>query len=213
VVRAQRDVALAADTESESRTAALSRELDALKTMLAEADGLVAELRAQMQAAANAHSRELAEAKGSIVRLRTLYEGAAEVGGRITGEGILVNLGGEELQFASGSAVLPEGALPTLDRVAEMFATRAELTAKIGGHTDSLGDPEINHALSRQRAEAVMQALIDRGVDPSRLSTEGYGADRPVADNATDRGRRANRRVEIVMVEQTDGTGTSLSDS
>jgi outer membrane protein OmpA-like peptidoglycan-associated protein len=213
VVRGQRDAALA-DTESESQIAALTEEMDALRAKLAEADAAAAGLRAQMQAAAAEHARELAEAEGSIARIRTLYEGAAEVGGRITQEGILVNLGGEELRFPSGSAVLPAGALPTLDRIAEMLAARPDLRAKIAGHTDSLGNPEINQALSRQRAESVMQALIDRGVDPSRLSTAGYGAERPVADNATDRGRRENRRVEIVMIEQTgDSTAGGLSDS
>jgi photosynthetic reaction center cytochrome c subunit len=201
VVRGQREAALA-DTGSESQIAALTEEIDALRAKLAEADGAAADLRAQMQAAATEHARELAEAKGSIARIRTLYEGAAEVGGRITQEGILVNLGGEELRFPSGSAVLPAGALPTLDRIAEMLAARPDLKAKIAGHTDSLGNPEINQALSRQRAESVMQALIERGVDPGRLSTEGYGAERPIADNTTDRGRRENRRVEIVMIEQ-----------
>jgi outer membrane protein OmpA-like peptidoglycan-associated protein len=213
VVRGQRDAALD-DTESETRIAALTEEIDALRLKLADADAAATELRAQMQVAAEEHARELAKAEGSAARVRTLYEGAAEVGGRITPEGILVNLGGEELRFPSGSAVLPAGALPTLDRIARMLAARPDLKAKIAGHTDSLGNPEINQALSRQRAESVMQALIDRGVDPSRLSTAGYGAERPVADNATDRGRRENRRVEIVMIEQTDaGSASSLTDS
>ncbi|RKT47266.1 outer membrane protein OmpA-like peptidoglycan-associated protein [Thiocapsa rosea] len=213
VVRAQRDAALA-DTESESQIAALTEEMDALRAMLAESDAAAADLRARKQAAATEHAHELAEAKESITRLRTLYEGAAEVGGRITPEGIVVNLGGEELRFPSGSAVLPAGALPMLDRIAEMLAARSDLKAKIAGHTDSLGNPEINQALSRQRAESVMQALIERGVDPGRLSTEGYGAERPIADNATDRGRRENRRVEIVMIEQTGNDAVSnLTDS
>jgi photosynthetic reaction center cytochrome c subunit len=208
VVRGQREAALA-DTESESQIAALTDEMDALRAKLAEADGAAANLRAQMQAAATEHARELAEARGSIARIRKLYEGAAEVGGRITAEGILVNLGGEELRFPSGSAVLPAGALPTLDRIAEMLAARPDLKAKIAGHTDSLGNPEINQTLSRQRAESVMQALIERGVDHGRLSTEGYGAERPIADNTTDRGRRENRRVEIVMIEQAGNAAVS----
>jgi outer membrane protein OmpA-like peptidoglycan-associated protein len=58
-----------------------------------------------------------------------------------------------------------------------------------------------------------MQALIERGVDPGRLSTEGYGAERPIADNTTDRGRRENRRVEIVMIEQAgNGAASNLTD-
>lgn len=68
-------------------------------------------------------------------------------------------------------------------------------------------------AAALREAEAVMQALIDRGVDPDWLSTEGYGADRPVADNTTDRGRRENRRVEVVMIGDAGGAANSLSDN
>jgi outer membrane protein OmpA-like peptidoglycan-associated protein len=212
VVRAQRDAALA-DTEADSRIAALTQEMDALRRKLAEADEAASDLRSQMQAAASTHARELAEVRGAMASMRTLYEGAAELGGRVTGEGILFNLGGEELQFPSGSAILPSRELPTLDRLAELLAARADLKAKIGGHTDSSGNPQINEVLSRQRAEAVMQALIDRGVDPNRLSTEGFGADRPIADNATDRGRRQNRRVEVVMIGDAGGATSSSSDN
>jgi outer membrane protein OmpA-like peptidoglycan-associated protein len=54
--------------------------------------------------------------------------------------------------------------------------------------------------LSRQRAEAVMQALIDRGVDAARLSAEGLGEEKPIADNTTAQGRSQNRRVEIYLI-------------
>jgi outer membrane protein OmpA-like peptidoglycan-associated protein len=195
LVRSQRDAALA-NPDAKIEIAALTDEVEALRVRLAETDDTAKALRARLQAAHSEHARELADAKESIVRMRALYAGVAELGGRITEEGILVNLGGEELQFPSGSAVLPARDLPTLDRVAAMLAERPDLKAKIAGHTDSSGNPEINQDLSRQRAESVMQALIARGVDPSRLATEGYGADRPVADNSTERGRRENRRVE-----------------
>ncbi|NCC28238.1 MAG: photosynthetic reaction center cytochrome c subunit [Gammaproteobacteria bacterium] len=208
LVRSQRDAALA-NPDAKIEIAALTDEVEALRVRLAETDDTAKALRARLQAAHSEHARELADAKESIVRMRALYAGVAELGGRITEEGILVNLGGEELQFPSGSAVLPARDLPTLDRVAAMLAERADLKAKIAGHTDSSGNPEINQALSRQRAESVMQALIARGVDPSRLATEGYGADRPVADNATERGRRENRRVEIVMIDDAVGTVSS----
>lgn len=68
--------------------------------------------------------------------------------------------------------------------------------AEIEGHTDSLGSRSYNLDLSRKRAAAVRQALIDRfGIDPKRLSSEGYGPDRPVADNDDEEGRSKNRRV------------------
>ncbi len=77
-----------------------------------------------------------------------------------------------------------------------------KLTAYIEGHTDSAGPDEINLALSKARAEAVRQALIERGVPPERLAAEGAGESRPIADNATATGRRENRRVEVYMIEQ-----------
>jgi len=198
VVRAQNEAAMADD---ESRIAALTDEVATLKGKLAEADRALEDLRSRMQAAADAHARELAEAEASANRVRSLYDGVAEVGGRITDQGILVSLGGEELQFPSGSAALPARELPTLDRVAELMAQRPELTARIEGHTDSAGSRQLNQSLSEQRADAVLQGLVERGVDAGRLSSQGFGPDRPVADNATERGRRENRRVEIYVIE------------
>ena len=81
------------------------------------------------------------------------------------------------------------------------FQQRPDLTARVEGHTDSLGSAEVNQTLSQQRAEAVMQALAERGVDAARLSARGYGADRPIASNATDTGRSENRRVEIHVIQ------------
>ena len=181
VVRSQRD---SAEAEAEQ-----AEELEALRAELAEADAAVADLRAQLESV----ERE-------ADRVQSLYDSAAEVGGRLTDDGILVSLGGDELQFASGSAVLPARELPSLDRTAQLLSDRPELSARIEGHTDSSGSAEINQRLSRQRAEAVMQALIERGIDAGRLTAEGFGPDRPVADNATERGRRENRRVEIYLV-------------
>ncbi len=91
--------------------------------------------------------------------------------------------------------------LPTLDRVAALLAQRPGLTARVEGHTDSSGSAAINQDLSQQRAEAVMQALVARGVDAGRINATGYGADRPIASNATEAGRRANRRVEVYVIE------------
>ena len=220
VVRAQRDAAVEETKDSIARLkkelaearATLdmtqrehAAELAALRAKLANAEEAVADLRVQIRAANAEHQQQLAEAKGSTARIQSLYEEAAEVGGRLTDEGILVSLGGEELQFPSGSAALPAHQMPTLEKTAQLLASRPDLTARIEGHTDSQGSAAINQPLSRQRAEAVMQALVERGIDASRLSAEGFGSSRPVADNATPQGRRKNRRVEIYLVRQQGG--------
>ncbi len=72
------------------------------------------------------------------------------------------------------------------------------LRVSIEGHTDNVGDPAANKKLSSDRANAVMNALIAKGIDKSRLSSVGWGQEKPVADNGTDEGRAKNRRVEIV---------------
>ena len=68
----------------------------------------------------------------------------------------------------------------------------------MGGHTDNVGTPEANLKLSQERAQAVMAALVARGVAAARLTAKGYGQTAPVADNRTEDGRAKNRRVELV---------------
>jgi OOP family OmpA-OmpF porin len=100
-------------------------------------------------------------------------------------------------RFATGRADLDGEARATLARVASALLRRPEVRLEIGGHTDSTGTEESNLDLSRRRAEAVRDLLVSQGVDPARLVTEGYGASRPVADDATEEGRAKNRRVEL----------------
>jgi outer membrane protein OmpA-like peptidoglycan-associated protein len=70
------------------------------------------------------------------------------------------------------------------------------------GHTDATGDAAANKALSRQRAEAVEQILTAGGVAADRLKAEGYGQERPLAENTTETGRARNRRLELVVVRR-----------
>jgi outer membrane protein OmpA-like peptidoglycan-associated protein len=69
----------------------------------------------------------------------------------------------------------------------------------VEGHTDSTGSAETNQELSMKRAAAVRDALVSRGVSADRISVEGFGAARPIADNTSQAGRANNRRVEIVL--------------
>jgi outer membrane protein OmpA-like peptidoglycan-associated protein len=184
VVREQRD---AAEAETEAEIERLRQRL--ADSRAAEEEARAAETEAEAAVAAEAAQRALAET-------------AAALGGRVTEDGVVLNLGGEQLRFASGSATLPAGELPDIDRTAKLLSERPELTARIEGHTDSVGSRALNQSLSRQRAEAVMAALVERGVDPSRLTAEGVGPDRPIADNTTPAGRSQNRRVEIYVASR-----------
>jgi OOP family OmpA-OmpF porin len=69
----------------------------------------------------------------------------------------------------------------------------------IEGHTDAIGSEEYNLILSKKRAQAVLDFMVSQGVAADRLSSEGYGESRPVADNETEEGRQKNRRVDLVI--------------
>ena len=93
------------------------------------------------------------------------------------------------------SHILPTSE-PELRRIAEAIQ-RYGVSVIVEGHTDNTGSDEHNKSLSQARAESVRMALIRLGCKPERLTAEGFGSSRPVADNATPEGRQLNRRVEL----------------
>jgi iron complex outermembrane receptor protein len=101
--------------------------------------------------------------------------------------------------FATGSAKLLESSHKALDEVATVMAENKDVKLDISGHTDNTGKADKNQALSDSRANAVMQYLVTKGVDASRMSAKGYGQTQPVADNKTAAGRQQNRRVELKL--------------
>jgi len=102
------------------------------------------------------------------------------------------------INFASGSFDIPEENRPTLDLASEILGEDGR-TLRIIGHTDSTGDADANRTLSEQRANAVLEYLVAKGVASQKLSSYGLGQDRPVADNDTDAGRAKNRRIEFAQ--------------
>jgi outer membrane protein OmpA-like peptidoglycan-associated protein len=104
----------------------------------------------------------------------------------------------EQIHFRDGSTVIEPASTRILDALAEVMQQRPEIElVEIGGHTDNRGNPEANLRLSEARARAVRDALVKRGVEPSRLVAKGYGDTRPIDDNKTETGRDKNRRVEL----------------
>ena len=102
-----------------------------------------------------------------------------------------------EVMFDVNSSVLKPGAYSELDRVSAVLNKYYETNVRIEGHTDSTGSEAYNLKLSEERANAVKNALISRGIDPSRLTTIGFGLSQPIADNSTEAGRQLNRRVTM----------------
>jgi OOP family OmpA-OmpF porin len=104
----------------------------------------------------------------------------------------------DKVQFETDSAVLLAPSKNVLDDVvANLKEHPAILKVRIEGHTDSTSTPEHNQTLSEQRAESVKAYLVSKGIDGARLTTKGFGQDKPIGDNTTEDGRFQNRRVEF----------------
>ena len=105
------------------------------------------------------------------------------------------------LLFAVNSEAVQQGAHDTLAKVAELISVYDDRKVLIVGHTDAVGDAAYNKQLSERRAELVKQFFVDNfEVEEDRLSTQGFGEQRPIASDATREGRRANRRVEVLIL-------------
>ena len=102
------------------------------------------------------------------------------------------------VNFASGSLEIPDANKAEFDSAAEILQEDGR-TIRIVGHTDSSGDADANRTLSDQRAGAVREYLVSKGVNPQKLSSYGLGQDRPIADNESEAGRAKNRRIEFVQ--------------
>jgi OOP family OmpA-OmpF porin len=109
----------------------------------------------------------------------------------------------DKVQFDVGKASLLPASYSLLDEVAGVMKTNPQIEMiQVEGHTDSTGSAEFNRTLSQERAESVVKYLTAKGVKATRFTPKGFGPDRPIADNSTDGGRDANRRVEFNIVKQ-----------
>jgi outer membrane protein OmpA-like peptidoglycan-associated protein len=114
-----------------------------------------------------------------------------------TPRGLVLTLG--DVLFDTGKARLNPGSARKLDQLAQFLTDHPERRVQIDGFTDSVGTDSYNQDLSQQRADAVKSSLITRGIDPSRIGSQGYGKGFPVANNVDSGGRQLNRRVEVVI--------------
>jgi len=165
---------------------------DALKATLDLERGLQANLRDQLD-----HLR--AEAK---TRQDELYNALSQMEGKFASirrdaRGTIVSLA--DILFDFDKATLRRDVEFNLVKIATILNQFPEMKILIEGHTDSIGTEEYNLGLSQRRAKAVYEFLVSQDVAEDRMSWEGYGESRPVADNDTDEGRQRNRRVDLVI--------------
>lgn len=114
-----------------------------------------------------------------------------------TTRGTVVTLG--DVLFDTGQSDLKPGAARKMDQLAQYLNQNPDRRVQVDGFTDSVGADGYNESLSQRRADSVKASLIMRGIDPTRVSSLGYGKAYPVASNADSGGRQLNRRVEVVI--------------
>lgn len=102
-----------------------------------------------------------------------------------------------EISFRSGAAIIAPESAPALDELAADLASCPHTDVQVEGHTDADGDDQLNLALSVARAEAVIGALLERGIAPERLYALGFGETSPISTNDTPEGKRLNRRIVV----------------
>jgi outer membrane protein OmpA-like peptidoglycan-associated protein len=189
----------AAKAAAEAAAAAKAREDSIAAAERARADSIAAAERARAdsiaaaeRAAAQAARDSAAMAAGlSAAQIQALRDSLA----KLTSANAKVTLPG--VNFATGTATLTQSSRFILDEVAATLNDNPTINVEVSGHTDNTGGRKLNERLSQQRADAVRNYLVSKGVSGDRMTAKGYAWDRPVASNATRAGRALNRRTEL----------------
>ena len=105
----------------------------------------------------------------------------------------------DKVTFETDSATLTPDSAEQIGKLATVLQGFPSTNVSVEGHTDNTGDPAVNKKLSEDRAASVKAALIDKGVPADRVTSAGWGAEKPVASNDTEEGKLKNRRVEITL--------------
>jgi len=188
----QKEISKAKDTliiSWASEAGNLSKTLEIERSLLTESQRALAMKEYELQA-------QKAEAQTKLDALRSqtisVYKDA---------RGTILSM--SDILFESGKADLKPELRENLSAIGAILQSLlTESHVIIEGHTDNVGGAAPNKKLSEQRASAVMQYLIERGIDKKRLKSVGYGLEKPVADNKTEEGRAKNRRVELVIQDK-----------
>lgn len=158
------------------------------------------QLEARTREADAAQQRALAaqdQAREAELRNRQLEEQIKDLNAKATPRGFVVTFG--DVLFDSNRATLKSGSSRNIEKLVNFLTLYPQRNVLIEGFTDSTGSEATNQRLSERRGEAVRMALINLGVGPSRITTRGYGETYPVAGNDSASGRQLNRRVEIIL--------------
>jgi outer membrane protein OmpA-like peptidoglycan-associated protein len=191
--RAHEQVAMARvrSGETERQRILLSARESEANRALAQARDAQAQAEQARSEALNAQS-QMAQTQTETQRLMGELQAAQQ-----TSRGIVLTLG--DVLFDTGKSELKPGATRPIEQIAAFLNENPERRVQVEGFTDSQGTDDYNQQLSQRRADAVAQAIIQRGIDSQRVRALGYGEEFPKASNSSAGSRQLNRRVEIVV--------------
>ncbi|MEM6326524.1 MAG: OmpA family protein [Bacteroidota bacterium] len=194
--------------EERRRAQEAARQAEAERAAAREAERRAAEERAAAQAAQADAERAQAEAERARQEAEEALRRAQELASRVadleaaqTERGLVLTLG--DVLFDVGRSELKPGSMRAIDQLTSFLGEYPSRNVLIEGFTDSSGSDETNLALSQRRADAVRAALVQRGIASNRIQTVGYGEEYPRATNSTNAGRQLNRRVEVIISDET----------
>ncbi|MDO9075215.1 MAG: OmpA family protein [Rubrivivax sp.] len=193
------------------RLTARTQEADAAtrSAQAAQTDARASQIQAQSaerdarasQRAADASQQQAAaaqqDAQAAQQRNLMLEEQLRDLNAKKTNRGMVITIG--DVLFDTGRAELKSGGMRNMDKLVSFLQNNPKRRAQVEGFTDSVGGESMNQELSARRADAVRSALVSRGIAADRIGTQGYGEAFPVAGNDSAGGRQMNRRVEIVL--------------
>lgn len=190
------------------RLAARTAEADQAKQEARTAEAASRQKSAELSAAEEANrqkSAELATATAATesdkARLAQLESELTALNAKKTDRGMVITLG--DVLFDTGRAELKPGGLSSVQKLAAFLREYPQRKVLVEGFTDNVGSDSLNQQLSERRAASVRTALLNMGIGSDRISTRGYGKAYPVAGNDAAGGRQLNRRIEIVLSDDT----------
>ena len=186
--------------ENWEKRAATNRTIEAIQEQIGEArSGKVSDLEAEKQAIKAQKDKLEASKNEAMDKLNALQSQMIQV--TKDARGIILSM--SDILFDVGRATLKTDLMTSLAKIAGILSVYQQFDVSIEGNTDNTGSEEFNRTLSQQRAENVMNFLVEQGIAETRLTAKGLGMTMPIADNSTKEGRQKNRRVDLVITDRT----------
>ena len=186
--------------ENWEKRAATNRTIEAIQEQICTArSGKVSDLEAEKQEIKAQKDKLEASKQEAMDKLNALQSQMIQV--TKDARGIILSM--SDILFDVGKATLKTDLMTSLAKIAGILSVYQQFDVSIEGNTDNTGSEEFNMTLSQQRAENVMNFLVEQGIAANRLSAKGLGMTMPIADNDTKEGRQKNRRVDLIITDRT----------